>query len=33
MLLAAGATMTDMDRNGIAVVDRIRSQALRKAIG
>jgi ankyrin repeat protein len=32
MLLAAGATMTDVDRNGVAVVDRIRSQALRKAI-
>ena len=32
MLLAAGATMTDVDRNGIAVVDRIQSQALRKAL-
>jgi ankyrin repeat protein len=32
MLLAAGATMTDVDRNGIAVVDRIRSQALRQAL-
>jgi ankyrin repeat protein len=32
MLLAAGANMTDVDRNGVAVVDRIQSQALRKAL-
>jgi ankyrin repeat protein len=32
MLLAAGATMADVDRNGVAVVDRIQSQALRKAL-
>ena len=32
MLLTAGATMTDMDRNGIAVVDRIQSEALRNAL-
>jgi ankyrin repeat protein len=32
MLLAAGATMTDVDRKGIAVVDRIQSEALRKAL-
>jgi ankyrin repeat protein len=32
MLLAAGATMTDVDRNGVAVVDRIHGQALRKAL-
>jgi ankyrin repeat protein len=32
MLLAAGATMTDVDRNGVAVVDRIHSQTLRKAL-
>jgi ankyrin repeat protein len=32
ILLAAGATMTDVDRNGIAVVDRIQSQTLRKAL-
>jgi ankyrin repeat protein len=32
MLLAAGATMTDVDRNGVAVVDRIQSQTLRKAL-
>jgi len=31
-LLAAGATMADVDRNGVAVVDRIQSQALRKAL-
>jgi ankyrin repeat protein len=32
MLLAAGATMADVDRNGVAVIDRIQSQALRKAL-
>jgi ankyrin repeat protein len=32
MLLAAGATMTDVDRQGNAVVDRIQSQTLRKAL-
>ena len=32
MLIAAGATMTDVDRNGIAVIDRIQSQMLRKAL-
>ncbi|MEN3306486.1 MAG: uncharacterized protein V7603_2688 [Micromonosporaceae bacterium] len=32
MLLAAGATMTDVDRNGVAVVDRIQSRTLRKAL-
>jgi ankyrin repeat protein len=32
MLLAAGATMADVDRNGVAVADRIQSQALRKAL-
>jgi hypothetical protein len=32
MLLAAGATMADVDRNGIAVLDRVRGQALRKAL-
>jgi ankyrin repeat protein len=32
MLLAAGATMADVDRGGVAVADRIRSQALREAL-
>ena len=32
MLLAAGATMTDVDRNGVAVIDRVQSQTLRKAL-
>jgi len=32
MLLAAGATLTDRDGNGVAVVDRIRSRTLRKAL-
>ncbi len=32
MLLAAGATMADVDSNGVAVVDRIQSRALRKAL-
>jgi hypothetical protein len=30
--LAAGATMADTDRNGVAVADRIQSQALRDAL-
>jgi hypothetical protein len=32
MLLAAGATMADVDNDGVAVVDRIQSRALRKAL-
>ncbi len=32
MLLAAGATMADVDSNGVPVVDRVQSQALRKAM-
>jgi Ankyrin repeats (many copies) len=32
LLLAAGATMADTDRNGVAVADRIQSQALRDAL-
>jgi len=32
MLLAAGATMSDVDGNGTAVVDRIRSRMLREAL-
>jgi hypothetical protein len=32
MLLTAGATMADVDRNGVAVADRIRSQTLRTAL-
>jgi ankyrin repeat protein len=32
MLLAAGASVTDVDRSGIAVADRIRSQTLRAAL-
>ena len=32
LLLAAGATMADVDRNGIPVADRIQSQALRSAL-
>jgi ankyrin repeat protein len=32
LLLAAGATMADVDRNGIPVADRIQSQALRQAL-
>jgi ankyrin repeat protein len=32
MLLAAGATLADTDRNGITVADRIQSQALRDAL-
>jgi len=32
MLLAAGATMADVDRYGITVADRIQSKALRQAL-
>jgi ankyrin repeat protein len=32
MLLAAGASMADVDGNGVTVTDRIHSQALRKAL-
>ena len=32
MLLAAGATLADVDRNGVAVADRIQSQVLRNAL-
>ena len=32
MLLAAGATLADADRNGVTVADRINSQALRNAL-
>jgi ankyrin repeat protein len=32
LLLAAGATLTDVDRNGETVADRIQSQVLRKAL-
>ena len=32
MLLAAGATLTDVDRHGVAVADRIQNQALRSAL-
>ncbi len=32
MLLAAGATLADVDRNGVAVVDRIQSRTLREAL-
>jgi ankyrin repeat protein len=32
LLLAAGAALTDVDRNGVAVADRIQSQALRTAL-
>jgi ankyrin repeat protein len=32
LLLAAGATLADVDGNGITVADRIRSQALRDAL-
>ena len=32
LLLAAGATLADTDRNGVAVADRIQSQALREAL-
>jgi len=32
MLLTAGATLADTDRNGVTVADRINSQALRNAL-
>src|SRR6476646_8525339 len=32
LLLAAGATLTDVDGNGVTAADRIRSQALRDAL-
>ena len=32
MLLAAGATLADVDRNGVTVADRINSQVLRNAL-
>jgi ankyrin repeat protein len=32
MLLAAGATLADVDRNGVTVADRIQSPALRSAL-
>jgi hypothetical protein len=32
MLLAAGATLADVDRHGVAVADRIQSPALRSAL-
>jgi ankyrin repeat protein len=32
MLLAAGATLADMDRNGVTVADRIQSPTLRSAL-
>jgi ankyrin repeat protein len=32
LLLAAGATLADVDGNGMAAADRIRSQALRDAL-
>jgi hypothetical protein len=32
LLLAAGATLADVDRNGVAVADRIQSRALRDAL-
>jgi ankyrin repeat protein len=32
MLLAAGATMADVDRDGVAVLDRIHSRSLREAL-
>jgi hypothetical protein len=32
LLLTAGATLADVDRNGITVADRIQSQALRDAL-
>ena len=32
MLLAAGATMADVDHHGVAVADRIQSPALRSAL-
>ena len=32
LLLAAGATLADTDRNGVAVADRIQSPALRNTL-
>jgi hypothetical protein len=32
LLLAAGATLADADRNGITAADRIQSQTLRNAL-
>ena len=32
MLLAAGATLADVDRNGVTVANRVNSQALRNAL-
>jgi ankyrin repeat protein len=32
LLLAAGARMTDVDGNGVTVIDRVRSRALREAL-
>jgi hypothetical protein len=32
LLLAAGATLADTDRSGVAVADRMQSQALRNAL-
>ena len=32
MLLAAGATLADVDHHGVAVADRIQSPALRSAL-
>ncbi|MBO3751203.1 ankyrin repeat domain-containing protein [Streptosporangiaceae bacterium NEAU-GS5] len=32
LLLAAGASMTDVDRNGVPVADRIKSRTLREAL-
>ena len=32
MLLAAGTTLADVDRNGVTVADRINSQVLRNAL-
>ena len=32
MLLAAGATLADVDRNGVTVADRINSRALHNAL-
>jgi hypothetical protein len=32
LLLAAGATLADTDRNGVAAADRIQSRALRQAL-
>lgn len=32
MLLAAGATMADLDNNGVAVIDRVKSRSLQEAL-